>query len=90
MIAKLLEKGLHTSEEILEHLKQNSANPESTDKIKISKDGINAKETYYNHTLNNMTFKLGMLMMCYFFIHRLKFLIVLFAIFFDSHSISHR
>lgn len=49
MTAKLLEKGLHTSEEILEHLKQNSADPDSTDKIKISKDGINAKETYYNH-----------------------------------------
>lgn len=49
MIAKLLEKGLHTPEEILEHLKQNSANPESADKIKISKDGVNAKETYYNH-----------------------------------------
>ena len=49
MIAKLLEKGLHTPEEILEHLRQNSADPESTDKIKISKDGINAKETYYNH-----------------------------------------
>lgn len=49
MIAKLLEKGLHSSEEILEHLKQNSADPESADKIKISKDGVNAKETYYNH-----------------------------------------
>ncbi len=49
MIAKLLEKGLHSPEEILEHLKQNSANPESADKIKISKDGVNAKETYYNH-----------------------------------------
>lgn len=49
MTAKLLEKGLHTPEEILEHLKQNSADPESADKIKISKDGINAKETYYNH-----------------------------------------
>ena len=49
MTAKLLEKCLHTPEEILEHLKQNSADPESSDKIKISKDGINAKETYYNH-----------------------------------------
>ena len=49
MTAKILEKGLHTPEEILEHLRQNSADPESTDKIKISKDGINAKETYYNH-----------------------------------------
>ena len=49
MTAKLLEKGLHTPEEILEHLRQNSADPDSTDKIRISKDGINAKETYYNH-----------------------------------------
>lgn len=49
MTAKLLEKGLHTPEEILEHLRQNSVDPDSTDKIKISKDGINAKETYYNH-----------------------------------------
>ncbi len=49
MIAKLLEKGLHTPKEILEHLRQNSADPDSTDKIKISKDGINAKKTYYNH-----------------------------------------
>lgn len=49
MTAKLLEKGLHTPEEILEHLRQNSADPDSTDKIKISKDGLNAKKTYYNH-----------------------------------------
>lgn len=49
MTAKLLEKGLHTPEEILEHLRQNSADPESTDKIKINKDGINANETYYSH-----------------------------------------
>ncbi len=49
MIGKLLEKGLHSPEEILEHLRQNSADPESADKIKISKDGISAKETYYNH-----------------------------------------
>ena len=49
MIAKLLEKGLHSPEEILEHLKENSADPESADKIKISKDGLNAKKTYYNH-----------------------------------------
>ena len=49
MIAKLLEKGLHTPDDVLEHLKENSADPESADKIKISKDGLNAKETYYNH-----------------------------------------
>ena len=49
MTAKPLEKGLHSPDEILEHLRQNSADPESADKIKISKDGINAKETYYNH-----------------------------------------
>lgn len=49
MIGKLLEKGLHSPEEILEHLKRNSADPDSADKIKISKDGVNKKETYYNH-----------------------------------------
>lgn len=49
MIGKLLEKGLHTPDDVLEHLKENSADPETTDKIKISKDGISAKETYYNH-----------------------------------------
>ena len=49
MTAKLLEKGLHSPDEILEHLRQNSADPESADKIKISKDGVNTKETYYNH-----------------------------------------
>lgn len=49
MIAKLLEKGLHSPEEILEHLRLNSVDPESADKIIISKDGISAKETYYNH-----------------------------------------
>lgn len=49
MIAKLLEKDLHSPEEILEHLKENSADPESADKIKISKDVLNAKKTYYNH-----------------------------------------
>lgn len=49
MIGKLLEKGLHSPEEILEHLRLNSVDPESADKIIISKDGISAKETYYNH-----------------------------------------
>lgn len=49
MIGKLLEKGLHSPEEILEHLRLNIADPDSADKIKISKDGINKKETYYNH-----------------------------------------
>lgn len=49
MIGKLLEKGLHSPEEILEHLKRNSADPDSADKIKISKDGINTNQTYYNH-----------------------------------------
>lgn len=49
MSAKLLEKGIHSPEEILEHLKENSAEPESSDKIKITKDGQNIKETYYSH-----------------------------------------
>ncbi|MBQ8826953.1 MAG: hypothetical protein IJ007_07665 [Oscillospiraceae bacterium] len=49
MIAKLLEKGLHTTDEILTHLQINSVNPESDDKIKVTKDGENSKATYYNH-----------------------------------------
>lgn len=49
MIGKLLEKGLHSPEEILEHLRLNSADPDSADKIKINKDGVNIKQTYYNH-----------------------------------------
>lgn len=49
MIAKLLEKGLHTTDEILTHLQINSVNPESDDKIKVIKDGENSRATYYNH-----------------------------------------
>ncbi len=49
MIAKLLDKGLHSSEEILSHLQMNSADPESSDKIKVIKDGENTRATYYNH-----------------------------------------
>ena len=49
MIGKLLEKGIHTPDEILEHLMINSADPESSDKIKINKDGENTRATYYNH-----------------------------------------
>ncbi len=49
MIAKLLDKGLHSAEEILSHLQMNSADPESSDKIKVIKDGENTRATYYNH-----------------------------------------
>lgn len=49
MTAKLLEKGLHTADEILTHLQNNSVNPESSDKIKVTKDGENLRATYYNH-----------------------------------------
>lgn len=44
MIAKLLEKGLHTPEEILEHLRLNSVYPESADKIKSARTALVQKK----------------------------------------------
>lgn len=35
--------------ELLERLSENGANPETADKIGVTKDGINTKATYYNH-----------------------------------------
>lgn len=49
MVAKLLHSGKHSPEILLRHLKANSADPVSKDKIKIIKDGINTKDIYYNH-----------------------------------------
>lgn len=49
MTAKLLEKGLHSADEIFTHLQNNSVNPESSDKIKVTKDGENLRATYHNH-----------------------------------------
>lgn len=47
--ARLLQKGLIEPAELLEKLKDNSVNPHSSDKIKISKDGLSIKDTYFNH-----------------------------------------
>ncbi|MCM1328001.1 MAG: tetratricopeptide repeat protein [Ruminococcus sp.] len=49
MSARLIEKGIADPEVILSKLTENSANPQSEDKIGINKDGINIKATYYNH-----------------------------------------
>lgn len=47
--ARLLQKGLIEPDELLAKLNVNSVNPHSSDKIKISKDGLNLKDTYFNH-----------------------------------------
>ncbi len=49
MSARLLQKGMLEPDELLSALLSSSANPDSTDKIGINKDGINTKATYYNH-----------------------------------------
>lgn len=49
MSARLLQKGMLEPDELLSALLSSSANPESTDKIGINKDGVNTKATYYNH-----------------------------------------
>ena len=47
--ARLLQKGMLEPNELLERLSENGANPETADKIGVTKDGINIKATYYNH-----------------------------------------
>ncbi len=49
MSARLLQKGMLEPDELLSALLSSSANPDSTDKIGINKDGVNTKATYYNH-----------------------------------------
>lgn len=49
MSARLIEKGIAEPEDILNKLTENSADPQSEDKIGINKDGTNFKATYYNH-----------------------------------------
>lgn len=49
MSARLLQKGMLEPEELLSALLSSSANPKSTDKIGINKDGVSTKATYYNH-----------------------------------------
>lgn len=47
--ARLLQKGLLEPAELLNKLTDNSVNPHSIDKIRITKDGFNLKDTYFNH-----------------------------------------
>lgn len=49
MSARVIEKGIAEPEDILNKLKENSADPRSDDKIGIHKDGTNFKATYYSH-----------------------------------------
>lgn len=49
LAARLLEKGILEPEELLEKLWKEKASMDSSDKIKIFKDGKSEKETYYNH-----------------------------------------
>lgn len=49
MSARLIEKGIAEPEDIWKKLTENSADPQSEDKIGINKDGTNFKATYYNH-----------------------------------------
>ncbi len=47
--ARLLQKGLSEPAALLNKLTENSVNPHFTDKIRITKDGLNLKDTYFNH-----------------------------------------
>ena len=47
--ARLLQKGMLEPTDVLRKLSECTVNPETTDKISVTKDGINSKATYYNH-----------------------------------------
>ena len=47
--ARLLQKGMLEPNEVLKKLSECTVNPETTDKISVTKDGISSKATYYNH-----------------------------------------
>ena len=47
--ARLLQKGMLEPDEVLKKLSACTVNPETTDKISVTKDGISNKATYYNH-----------------------------------------
>lgn len=49
LAARLLENGILEPEELLEKLRKEKASLDSSDKIKLFKDGKIEKETYYNH-----------------------------------------
>lgn len=47
--ARLLQKGMLEPNEVLKKLSECTVNPETNDKISVTKDGISSKATYYNH-----------------------------------------
>lgn len=47
--ARLLQKGVLEPTDVLRKLSECTVNPETTDKISVTKDGINSKATYYTH-----------------------------------------
>ena len=49
LAARLLENGILEPEELAEKLRKEKASLDSSDKIKLFKDGKTEKETYYNH-----------------------------------------
>lgn len=49
MSARLLQKGLFEPNEVLRKLSECHVNPDTSDKISITKDGTNIKATYYSH-----------------------------------------
>ena len=49
LAARLLQSGFSEPNEVLRKLSECGVNPETEDKIKITKDGVSAKATYYSH-----------------------------------------
>lgn len=49
MSSRLLQKGLLEPNEVLYKLSECHVNPDTSDKISITKDGTNIKATYYSH-----------------------------------------
>jgi len=49
MSARLLQKGILEPNEVLNKLSECHVNPDTSDKISITKDGTNIKATYYSH-----------------------------------------
>lgn len=49
LAARLLQSGFSEPNDVLRKLSECSVNPETEDNIKITKDGVSAKATYYSH-----------------------------------------
>ena len=78
LAARLLQSGISEPDEVLRKLSESSVNPESEDKIKITKDGVSAKATYYSHiralfSLYMLSEKMQSVMRCMVFFRRMVF-----------------